>query len=813
LEILFAVISILGLLCSPKKNENMPLHANTHENMRFYKMLVKKVLTFTALWAFYVPAQAQQPMLSGYVKDAQTNEPLVGAIIHIREAKRNAVADNKGFYSVTLLPGNYSITASYIGYSSQEKLVEIKNADTKNFELQQQDTELEEVVVNAALRANVTKAEMSVEKLEIKTIKKIPALMGEVDVIKAILLLPGVQPAAEGTSAFSVRGGSPDQNLILFDNATVYNASHLMGFFSVFNNDVVNDVKLYKGDIPAAHGGRLSSLLEVSSKTGDATKFNVNGGVGLISSRLEVDGPIIKDKLSFVAAGRRTYADLFLPLASDKNLRDAVLHFYDLNGKLFYKVSEKDRITLSGYYGSDAFGMPVAGMDFANSAYSLAWNHVYSDKLFSNISIIGSGYRYKLGMEMGNFDMQWKSSIDDLGVRVDYTYLYGEERLLHFGASSVWHKVNPCNASAKTPISSKPETIILPELNSLESSAYIMNQHKIGDQLTIKYGLRGTLFQNVGPATVYHYDENYNLRANDTLTAYSRGDFYNYYLGLEPRAGAVFLLNDNSSLKASYSRTMQYMHLISNSTATSPIDVWMPSSPNIKPQSAHQASVGYFRNLMNNSIEVSGEVFYKKMNDVVDYKDHASIIMNPQLEGELRRGVGKSYGAEFMVRKNAGRFTGWVSYTYSRSFRKVPTVNNDEWYQAPFDRPHNLNIVASYDITRRINLSANWTFSSGSPVTFPEGRYTVDGTSIPIYGKRNTYRLDDYHRLDLAVNFELQKHGRYSHEINVSVYNAYARHNTWFIQFTEEPANSGIMNADKLYLFSAVPSITYNFKF
>jgi hypothetical protein len=776
-------------------------------------MLIKHILPIAAFLAFYTPAHAQRPVLSGHVKDAQTSEPLAGAVVHIREAKRNIIADAKGFYSVALPPGAYSITVSYVGYSPRRESLQVKNTQTRNFALRQQDTELEEVVVSAARRANVTKAEMGVEKLEIKTIKRIPALMGEVDVIKAIMLLPGVQPAAEGTSAFSVRGGSPDQNLILLDNATVYNASHLMGFFSVFNNDVVSDVKLYKGDIPAAHGGRLSSLLEVSSKTGDATKLNVNGGVGLISSRLEVDGPIISNKFSFIAAGRRTYADLFLPLAPEEGVRDAVLHFYDLNGKLLYKLSDKDRITLGGYYGSDVFGMPVAGMDFTNSAYSLSWNHVYSDKLFSNIAVIGSGYRYKMGMVMAGFDMQWKSSIDDLGMRADYTCLYGEENLLHFGASSAWHKVNPCDATAITPISSEPESILLPELNSLESAAYVMNQHQIGDLLTVKYGLRGTLFQNVGPATVYHYDEQYNLRLNDTLTAYSRGDFYNRYWGLEPRIGAVFLLSDNSSIKAGYSRTMQYMHLISNSTATSPIDVWMPSSPNIKPQSAHQTSAGYFRNLMDNAVEVSGELFYKYMNDVVDYKDHASIIMNSQLEGELRRGVGKSYGAELMVRKNTGKFTGWVSYTYSRSFRKVKTVNNDEWYQAPFDRPHNLNIVASYDITKRINLSANWTFSSGSPTTFPEGRYVADGASIPIYGKRNTYRLDDYHRLDVAATLELKKHGRYSHELNVSLYNAYARHNTWFIQFTEEPANSGVMYADKLYLFSVVPSVTYNFKF
>ncbi|MDR1415868.1 MAG: TonB-dependent receptor [Prevotellaceae bacterium] len=776
-------------------------------------MLIKHFLLPAILLIFLTSAQAQQPTLSGYIRDAQTGEPLAGAAIYVLEAKRYTVANAHGFYSIALPSGVYSVTASYIGYRQREESLSVINSLTKNFALRQQDTELEEVVVSAERRANVTKAEMGVEKLEIKTIKRIPALMGEVDVIKAIMLLPGVQPAAEGTSAFSVRGGSPDQNLILFDNATVYNASHLMGFFSVFNNDVVDDVKLYKGDIPAAHGGRLSSLLEVNTKNGDANKFNVNGGVGLISSRLEVDGPIVDRKLSFVVAGRRTYADLFLPLAPEERVRDAVLHFYDLNGKLAYKLDDRNRITLAGYYGSDVFGMSVAGMDFTNSTYSLSWNHLYSDKFFSNISIIGSGYRYKLKMAMSGFDMQWKSAIDDLGVRADFTKLYGEENLLRFGVTSVWHKVNPCDAYATTPASSAPESIRLPEASSLESSVYVMNQHKIGERLTVKYGLRGTVFSNVGPATVYNYDQSYNLLSNDTSRTYSRGNFYNNYWRLEPRAGAVFLLSDNSSVKASYSRTVQYMHLISNSTATSPLDVWMPSTPNIKPQSAHQTSVGYFHNLDDNAIELSGELFYKYMSDVVDYKDHANVMMNQQLEGELRSGIGKSYGAELMVRKNTGKLTGWISYTYSRSFRKVQTVNNDEWYQAPFDRPHNLNIVASYDVTKRINLSANWTFSSGVPTTFPEGRYVAEGTSIPIYGKRNTYRLDDYHRLDVAATFELKKHGRYSHEINLSLYNAYARHNTWFIQFTEEPTGSGIMHADKLYLFSIVPSITYNFKF
>jgi hypothetical protein len=751
---------------------------------------------------------AQTCTLSGYVRSADDGAALAGAVVTVVEAKQNVLSNAQGFYTVQLPARAYTLRVSYLGFAPFEASLKLQKNVSKNFALQQQETALDDVVVSAEKRANVTKAEMSVEKIEIKTIKKIPALMGEVDVVKAIMLLPGVQPAAEGTSAFSVRGGSPDQNLILFDLSTIYNASHLMGFFSVFNNDVIEDVTLYKGDIPAAFGGRLSSLLDVHTKDGDMHGYHANGGVGIISSRLEVDGPIVPGKLSFVAAGRRTYADLFLPLAPEEQIRDAVLHFYDLNGKLVWKVGEHDRLTLAGYYGSDDFGMPVAGMYFSNTSYSLAWNHLYSDKFFSNISVIGSRYDYQLGMEMSGYDAQWNSDISDLGLRADFTLLYGDESSFRFGASSTWHNVNPCDASLNSPTGYGE--IVLPKSYSIESAVFAMNQHKLGERLTVKYGLRATLFNNVGAATVWKYNDSYQLVDS---AKYAQGVFFNHYYGLEPRVGAVFMLNDNSSLKAAYSRTMQYMHLISNSSAGSPLDVWMPSSPNIRPQVAHQISAGYFRNFLDDAIETSAEVFYKRLSNVVDYRDHAQIMMNVQLEGELRRGIGQTYGLELMVRKSTGKLTGWVSYTYSRSFRQVNTVNNNEWYQASYDRPHNLNIVASYDLFKRVSLSANWTYSTGMPTTFPEGRMVIDGVSIPVYGKRNTYRFEDYHRLDVALNIVLNRHGFYSHELNISAYNAYARHNTWYIQFTEEPEGSGIMNADKLYLFSIVPSVTYNFKF
>jgi hypothetical protein len=637
------------------------------------------------------------------------------------------------------------------------------------------------------------------------------------------MLLPGVQPASEGTSSFSVRGGSPDQNLILFDDATIYNASHLMGFFSVFNNDVVDDVKLYKGDIPAAYGGRLSSLLEVNSKDGDMHKNNVTGGVGLISSRLAIDGPIVKDRLSFMVGGRRTYADLFLKLAPDENLQDAVLHFYDLNGKITFKATDKDRITLTGYYGKDRFGMAdMANMDFSNASYTLKWTHRFSDNFFLNSSIIGSQYKYKLYIGFsGSVEAIWSSSINDIGLREDFTYLYGNGGgTFKFGISGTYHNVMPFDAAMN--IGTNINGIKNNNKHSTEYSAYAMNQHKLfDDRLTVKYGLRATAFQNVGPELVYYYDENYNVKDS---ASYSRFDFYNTQWGFEPRAGLAYQLNDVSSVKASYSRTVQFMHLISNSAAGSPLDVWMPSGSNIEPQSAHQGSVGYFRNFFDDAIETSAEVFYKRLDNVVDFKDHANLIMNIMLEKELRKGIGKSYGLELMIRKISGDFSGWVSYTLSRSFREVETVNDNEWYRAPFDKPHNLNIVLSYDIAKRINVSANWTYSTGTPVTFPENRFYVPGNGfgnegqyVPIYGKRNTYRLPDYHRLDLSANFILNKNGnknRYYHELNISLYNAYARKNPWYVTFTEEePTGSGNMYAEMVYLFSIVPSITYNFSF
>ncbi|GHT66016.1 collagen-binding protein [Bacteroidia bacterium] len=770
------------------------------------------------MFAFPVSLIAQTISISGYIYDDETREPLMGVTLYNTENQQSTATDTKGHYQLSLPKGKHTLNISYLGYKSLTEKVNAQKDVSKNYYLENTTQEIEAVTVSSTKRANIEKTEMSVEKLDMVTIKRIPALMGEVDVIKALYLLPGVMPAAEGTSAFNVRGGSPDQNLILLDGATVYNASHLMGFFSVFNNDVLKDVKLYKGDIPAQYGGRLSSLLEVTTKDELAKKFEANGGIGLISSRLTINTPIVDDKLSLVAAGRRTYADMFLVLApmflnkeDGEALKNTILHFYDLNGKLIYKPTSRDNITLSGYYGVDAFGMSMAGMDFGNNTYTLEWKHIYSDHFFSNVAFGGSGYNYKLRMSMDDMAAEWSSAIKDVALRGDFTYLYGNNNNeLRFGTSAAYHHVTP--AEAWMQMGEMGGRIRLPLSLAMDYALYIQHQHKIGERLTLKYGLRGTLFQNIGNNEINYIIRDYAIADS---ARYRNGSIFNSYYGLEPRAGAVFMLNDQSSLKASYSRTLQTMHMISSSTASSPLDLWLPANPNIKPQVAQQGALGYFRNFFDDAVEASAEGFYKHLDNVVDYKDHPNILLNDKLEAELRSGIGYSYGLELMVRKAKGDFTGWVSYTYSRSYRKIDQVNNNRWFQSPSDRPHSINVVASYDLTRRIAVSANWTFASGMPVTFPEGRFEFMGRQVPLYGNRNTYRMPAYHRLDAAVNFTLNKNPRqrYKHEINVSAYNVYARHNPWYYNFVEEPRGSGIMQADMIYLFSIVPSVSYNFWF
>jgi hypothetical protein len=763
------------------------------------------------------PAAGEESSLrytvSGHIKDASNGEELIGAAVIVEELGRGAVTNAYGFYSLSLTPGFYHLKFSYLGYELQSRAINLNGDLLLNIELSEDIQELEEVTISAeGPRTQIRKAEMSVNKLQIKTIKRIPTLLGEVDVIKAIQLLPGVQASSEGASGFSVRGGNPDQNLILLDEATVYNASHLMGFFSVFNNDAVKDVKLYKGDIPADYGGRLSSLLDVRMKDGNLKQFSGSGGIGTLSSRLTLEGPILRDKTSFLVAGRRTYADLFLPFARDEDVRKSDLYFYDLNLKLSHIFNEKNRLYASGYLGRDVFGNIFARMAFGNQTYSVRWNHVFSGRLFSNFTVIHNRYDYELGTPEGESNaFVWKSRMKDYSAKADLNYFITPEHTLKFGLISTFHDFSPGNARGLGDQSLFTE-FILPSNYSLENGAYLSAESSLGEHWNFSYGLRFSSFHNMGPSTVYNYDDAYV--AVDS-TVYGRGEFYQYFGGLEPRIAVSFLLDEVSSLKASYSRNRQYIQLAQNSTAGTPLDVWFPSSPNVDPQIADQVAVGYFRNFWNDRLEASVEAYYKKINNAIDFKDHAMLLLNPHMEGELRIGEGRSGGLEFLVRKNSGRLTGWISYTWSRTERIVPEINNGDPYPAPYDKPHDLAIVLNYEISKRIWISGNWVYSTGLPVTFPTGRFEYMGNIAPVYSSRNAYRMPDYHRLDLSVSLAGKEipGRRWGWDLNLSAYNAYARKNAWAINFVQDENDPNLTYAEKTYLFSIVPALTFNFHF
>jgi len=751
--------------------------------------------------------------ISGNIKDKKTGEELIGATIYIKEIKTGTTTNVYGFYSISLNPGRYSLIYSFVGYTPIEQTIELKENLLLNMELITREQQLKEVVITGERPGeNIRNPEMSVVRMDIKTINRIPALMGEVDIIKALQMLPGVQSTSEGSSGFSVRGGGPDQNLILLDEAIVYNASHLLGFFSVFNNDAIKDVVLYKGDIPASSGGRLSSLLDIRMKDGNSKNLSGAGGIGTISSRLTLEGPLDKDRTSFLVAGRRTYVDLFLPFAKNKDIRDNILYFYDFNAKINHRIDDRNRIFLSGYFGRDVFSNNFARMSLGNQTGTFRWNHLFSQRLFSNFTVIQSMYDYRLGTPEGNVNsFIWKSKLQNQSVKGDFTWYVNPNNTIRFGTAATMHTFDPGNAKG-TGSESLFTEFKLPRNYALEYGIYISNEQKVNEKLQIKYGVRFSAFQNIGPATLYNFDQDYNV--TDSVV-FSRSKIINTYHAFEPRLGVNYLLSNSASIKASYSRTVQYVHLAQNSTAGTPLDLWFPSSPNVKPQKADQFAIGYFKNLKENAIETSVEVYYKEMRDVIDFKDNAELLLNPELEGELRTGKGWAYGLELMARKNSGKLNGWVSYTLSATRRKIDAINNGKSYRAPYEKPHNISIVLNYEFNERAVLSANWVYSTGSPVTFPTGRAIIGNVIVPIYSDRNAYRLPDYHRLDLSFSIKgkNKKERKWQGEWNFSVYNAYGRKNAWAINFVQDTENPGQTYAEKTYLFSIIPAITYNFKF
>ena len=774
---------------------------------------IRKIYYCCLAFAVANTVVAQQAVtLSGYVHDTTNQEALPGVPIVIKDINYYTETNTFGFFSLKIPSGVYTLEISLAGYTTFSKIIFLETDTLLNIAMELEAKQLAEVVISSERpNINVLRSEMSVEKLDIQQIKLIPALFGEVDIIKAIQMLPGVQSTSEGSSGFSVRGGSPDQNLILFEDATVYNASHMMGFFSIFNNDAVQNVTLYKGDIPATHGGRLASLLDVSSREG-SNEFGGAAGIGLIASRLMIEGPIVKDRASFLVAARRTYADIFLGLSSDRNLHNVRLYFYDLNTKLQGRINSKNYIAFTGYVGRDKYGGGRdMGMDFGNRTFSSRWKHLFSEKFFVHLETLGSDYNYQMSATTPSITGEWKASIAEYGLRADFSYLQDRQSSFKFGYNSAFQYFSPGNAKGVIAGEESEYTIDIAKQQAWENALYFHNQHTFLDKLTIKYGLRYTRFDNIGATINYVLDNAY--RVIDSMQI-KKGNFYNTYHGWEPRAGMVYAFNDGLSVKASYSRTLQFLHLLSMSTSGSPLDVWVPSNPTIKSQVSQQFAAGIFSNFFDNVLETSFEVYYKKLDNVIDFKDHPQVLGNNIIETEIRTGTGKSYGVELMLRKNIGKLTGWLSYTYARSFRTIAAINNGKAYSAPYDRPNNINIVLSYNFNRRIATSINWVYATGQPVTFPEARYQFGSNFIPVFTARNTYRMPDYHRMDASLTLQLgdlSKKKKWQHELNISVYNLYWRKNPWTINFRSDSYSN--QYAEMTYLFGIVPSITYNILF
>jgi CarboxypepD_reg-like domain/TonB dependent receptor/TonB-dependent Receptor Plug Domain len=753
---------------------------------------------------------SQSFTINGTLKDATNGEDLIGASVVLKDKPSVGVTTNTyGFYSLTLPKGTYTVRIQYIGYTAIDEQITLDKDIKLNKELSPESSVLQEVVIKSEKEnKNVSRNEMSVTKLDPKSVENVPVIFGEKDIIKTLQLTPGVKSAGDGNAGFYVRGGAVDQNLILLDEAPVYNASHLLGFFSVFNSDALKDVTLYKGSMPAEFGGRGSSVLDIKMKDGNNKKFNASGGIGVISSRLTIEAPLQKDEGSFIISARRTYADLFLKLSKDTTINQNQLYFYDLNAKANYRLGKKDRIFLSGYFGRDVLGTSGFGLNWGNYTGTLRWNHLFSDKLFSNTSAIFSNYDYqfKVGKDENSFKV--KASIQDINLKQDFTYFANNNNTVKFGLNIIDHTFLPTALEAGTKSSfTNSET---PNKYAYEGGIYLQNDWKVTENIGLQYGLRYSFFDYRGKGTAYTFNPQGD---KTTEKAYAKGESIQYYGGFEPRLSGKFQLNDESSIKAGISRNYQYMHLLTNSTTSSPTDLWVPSSNNVKPQIVDQISLGYFRNFDDNGYEFSFETYYKNLQNQIDYRNGADLIFNAQYEGALTYGKGIAYGAEFYLKKTKGDFTGWISYTLSRSLRKFDDINKGDFYSARQDRIHDLAIVGIYKLSDKVTVSANWVFYTGDAATFPSGKYTVENVQVPYYTERNGYRYPNYHRLDLGVTLQGKQRKNFESSWNFSIFNAYGRQNAYTINFRQNKDNPAQTEAVQTALFKIIPSITYNFKF
>ncbi|WP_298153681.1 TonB-dependent receptor [Flavobacterium sp.] len=764
--------------------------------------------------------------LSGTVSDAKSNETLIGVNVYIPQLGVGAATNEYGFYSLTLPKGNYEVVVSYVGFGTVSESIDLNQNIKKNYFLSENFEALQEVVITEKTKSNIRKPEMSVNKLSIETIKKMPVILGEVDVLKSILLLPGVTNAGEGASGFNVRGGGADQNLILLDEATIFNSSHVFGFFSVFNPDAIKDLKLYKGGIPSRFGGRASSVLDIYQKDGNSKDFHMNGGIGLISSRILAEGPLVKDKGSFLIGGRASYAHLFLKLTDNKNLA----YFYDLNTKLNYKLNSNNNLYLSGYFGRDVFKLSGSFVNtYGNATVNLRWNHLYSDKLFSNFSLIYSDYYYGLQLDFVGF--KYDSGIKNYNIKYDFKNYISEKIKLNYGISGIYYDFNPGTINPTT-IASAINYRQLDRKYAFEPAAYIEAEHKLSKKLSLMYGLRYSLFYRLGSSEVNNYANNQAVTYNNELKIYEKGvPISSTHYGSnaviasfnnpEPRFAASYTLNENQSVKLSYNRMAQYLQLISNTSSPTPLDVWTPSDKFIKPQIADQVAMGYFRNFHNDDYSIETEIFYKKVKNRIDYIDGADLIANDALEQIILNGEMRSHGLEFMLRKNTGTLTGWISYTLSTSEQRTPGrtaeeigINYGNWYKSAYDKRHNVAVTAAYSLSKKWELGANFALQSGQPVTYPNGQYQYQGITVPSYGARNDARLPAYHHLDVAATYtpKPDKKKGWQSEWVFSIYNLYNRQNAASINFRQNQ-DTGANEAVRFSIFGMVPAVSYNFKF
>lgn len=758
--------------------------------------------------------------LSGYLKNKDNGEALIGATVFVPELKTGVISNSYGFYSISVRPGAYTVNFSFIGYQTQSPFVNLTSSKQMNIMLEEDTKQIDEVVVTGEKKnRNVENLQMSMEKVQVKMIRKLPSFMGEVDVIKSITLLPGIQNGGEGSSGLYVRGGGPDENLMILDEAPVYNASHLLGFFSVFNSDAINDVQVYKGGIPAEYGGKASSVIDIRMKDGNSQKLGVNGGIGNISSRLTVEGPIIKDKWSFIVSGRRTYADYLGRLAGIEALKENRLYFYDLNLKTNIQFNAKNRLYLSAYTGSDYFKVGESiYMKWGNLTSTARWNHLFSDRLFSNTSLIFSRYNYNLGVPGNAADQfDWTSQISDYNFKQDFIWYLNSKNKLTLGLNAIYHHFEPGQIDAND--GSYFSDIKLTNYNALDNSLYISNEQSIGSKLTLRYGLRYSYFQQIGKGKVREYLDPEHPKEDEIIgeIEYGSGKLVPpSYHNLEPRLAVKYMLTPESSVKASYNRMVQNLHLISNTNSPTPLDIWLPSNKYIKPLIANQLGLGYFRNFKQNMFETSAEVYYKDMKNVIDYIDGAELFLRENLETELLRGTGYAYGLELYAKKQEGRLTGWLSYTLAKSMRKIPGINNGKAYPSSYDRTHNVSLVTNYDLNKRWNLSASWIFATGSPTSYPIAKYDVQGNPMYYYADRNSNRIPDYHRLDVSLTYDFKKNAqrKVKQSINFSIYNLYARRNAYSVYFKQNEDNPNVTEATRLSIIgSMIPSVTYNFNF